>query len=191
VQVAQATQPSGTNRPCGLASPALDCQKSTSNTTHAGTPDRSFQLPTTKALSVQFEFEFELLRQRRNPLVGGNSARVTPVPIPNTVVKPRCADGTAREIGWESTSSPANSCTTQHRPDSQLESQGGFALGRPALTRLGSERGGRACGARVCWDPILIMICNDTRKLRSKWRRADRPGVTLLTLFNARRATKS
>ncbi len=40
-------------------------------------------------------------------LVGGFAARVTPVPIPNTVVKPRRADGTAREIWWESTTSPA------------------------------------------------------------------------------------
>ena len=40
-------------------------------------------------------------------LVGGYTARVTPVPIPNTVVKPRWADGTARETVWESTTSPA------------------------------------------------------------------------------------
>ena len=40
-------------------------------------------------------------------LAGGNGARATPVPIPNTVVKPRSADGTARETEWESTSSPA------------------------------------------------------------------------------------
>ena len=40
-------------------------------------------------------------------LVGGFAARVTPVPIPNTVVKPRWADGTAEETRWESTTSPA------------------------------------------------------------------------------------
>ena len=40
-------------------------------------------------------------------LAGGNGARATPVPIPNTVVKPRRADGTAWETEWESTSSPA------------------------------------------------------------------------------------
>ena len=43
----------------------------------------------------------------RATLAGGNGARATPVPIPNTVVKPRSADGTARETEWESTSSPA------------------------------------------------------------------------------------
>ena len=40
-------------------------------------------------------------------MVGDYSARVTPVPIPNTVVKPRSADGTASVAGWESTTSPA------------------------------------------------------------------------------------
>ena len=32
---------------------------------------------------------------------GDHTARVTPVPIPNTEVKPRWADGTARESVWE------------------------------------------------------------------------------------------
>ena len=32
--------------------------------------------------------------------------RVTPVPIPNTEVKPLGADGTAREAAWESRKSP-------------------------------------------------------------------------------------
>jgi hypothetical protein len=32
---------------------------------------------------------------------GDHTARVTPVPIPNTEVKPRWADGTARETVWE------------------------------------------------------------------------------------------
>ena len=37
---------------------------------------------------------------------GGNSESVTPVPIPNTEVKPLSADGTAREAWWESRSPP-------------------------------------------------------------------------------------
>src|ERR671922_2888871 len=40
-------------------------------------------------------------------LAGDDSARATPVPIPNTVVKPRSADGTAEATRWESTTSPA------------------------------------------------------------------------------------
>ena len=38
---------------------------------------------------------------------GGFSDRATPVPIPNTAVKPVCAHGTAGATLWESRSSPA------------------------------------------------------------------------------------
>jgi hypothetical protein len=37
---------------------------------------------------------------------GGFVERVTPVPIPNTEVKPLRADGTALEAAWESRSPP-------------------------------------------------------------------------------------
>ncbi len=37
---------------------------------------------------------------------GGHSGRVTPVPIPNTEVKPASADGTWGEAPWESRASP-------------------------------------------------------------------------------------
>ena len=37
---------------------------------------------------------------------GDHSGRVTPVPIPNTEVKPASADGTWGETPWESRSSP-------------------------------------------------------------------------------------
>ena len=37
---------------------------------------------------------------------GDDSARALPVPIPNTEVKPRCADGTAGVTLWESRTSP-------------------------------------------------------------------------------------
>src|SRR5687767_13223163 len=42
---------------------------------------------------------------------GGHRSRVTPVPIPNTEVKPATADGTARAGGWESRSLPGINCT--------------------------------------------------------------------------------
>ena len=38
---------------------------------------------------------------------GGHRSRVTPVPIPNTEVKPATADGTVWETAWESRSLPA------------------------------------------------------------------------------------
>ena len=45
----------------------------------------------------------------RSQLSGGNSVGVTPVPIPNTEVKPHSADGTALATEWESRSLPENS----------------------------------------------------------------------------------
>ena len=40
------------------------------------------------------------------PLSGDFVGRVTPVPVPNTEVKPAGADGTARVTAWESRKSP-------------------------------------------------------------------------------------
>ena len=49
---------------------------------------------------MQSLFDFE------NWFSGDFVGRVTPVPIPNTEVKPAGADGTARETAWESRKSP-------------------------------------------------------------------------------------
>src|SRR5271168_1254845 len=46
----------------------------------------------------------ESVRELKFP--GYHTARVTPVPIPNTEVKPRRADDTARATVWERRSSP-------------------------------------------------------------------------------------
>src|SRR5262249_50782223 len=65
-------------------------------------------------------------RSRRTPdtkYAGGHRIRVTPVPIPNTEVKPDTADGTARETGWESRSLPA---VFVKKPD--VETRRAFAL---------------------------------------------------------------
>jgi hypothetical protein len=45
---------------------------------------------------------------------GGHGGGVTPVPIPNTAVKPTCADGTWGEAPWESRSPPEYS--SRERP---------------------------------------------------------------------------
>ena len=55
---------------------------------------------------------------------GGHRIRVTPVPIPNTEVKPDTADGTAWETVWESRSLPALS---RQRPD--VETRRAFSIG--------------------------------------------------------------
>ena len=47
-----------------------------------------------------------VLRPLERKVSGGHSGRVTPVPIPNTEVKPASADGTWGETPWESRSSP-------------------------------------------------------------------------------------
>jgi hypothetical protein len=60
--------------------------------------------------------------------VGDHTAGVTPVPIPNTEVKPRRADCTARETVWESRSSPAL-IKAQLRNQLSL-----FRFGNPAAT---------------------------------------------------------
>src|SRR5688572_21688122 len=54
-----------------------------------------------------FDF-FDNLRSSSisNHFSGDFVGRVTPVPIPNTEVKPAGADGTARETAWESRKSP-------------------------------------------------------------------------------------
>jgi hypothetical protein len=68
-------------------------------------------------------------RRRKTPgskFAGGHRSRVTPVPIPNTEVKPTTADGTAWETVWESRSLPA---LFLRRPD--RESDGPFCLYTP------------------------------------------------------------
>ena len=48
------------------------------------------------------------LSKHSRTLSGGDGERVTPVPIPNTEVKPFSADGTWWETAWESRSLPEN-----------------------------------------------------------------------------------
>ena len=57
--------------------------------------------------SLEYEVRKQILRRKRSGLrlrlrfAGEFTARVPPVPIPNTEVKPRWADGTARVSVWE------------------------------------------------------------------------------------------
>ncbi len=61
---------------------------------------------------------------------GDYSGGETPVPIPNTAVKPASAHGTARATGWESRSLPAQS----FRPLRQPIPRRGLFLLTPTLT---------------------------------------------------------
>ena len=56
----------------------------------------SFTVRQCSIYSVVEDRESEILK-----FAGEFTARVTPVPIPNTEVKPRWADGTARVSVWE------------------------------------------------------------------------------------------
>ncbi len=62
--------------------------------------------------------------QNQYDLLGDCSEGVTPVPIPNTVVKPFSPDGTARASVWESRTSPG---LKDKRPSGQSP-EGLFAL---------------------------------------------------------------
>src|SRR6266446_9457544 len=65
---------------------------------------------------------------------GDHTARVTPVPIPNTVVKPRRADDTARATVWERRSSPG----LKSRGPFRFHRDGPFLV-RQAFGRMGEQ----------------------------------------------------
>ena len=67
---------------------------------------------------------------------GGHRGRVTPVPIPNTEVKPATADGTACVGVWESRSLPG----LFMKPASQFAEAGFFRLKRDLSPPQGSGK---------------------------------------------------
>ena len=69
-----------------------------------------------------------------NRFLGGYAEGVTPVPIPNTEVKPLRADDTARVAVWESRSPPG---INNKAPRNQLN----------------------GCGALFSWNDINIVHC--------------------------------
>ena len=73
---------------------------------------------------------------------GGYGARVPPDPIPNSEVKPRCADGTAGATRWESTAPPAHSISNAR---SIHLNRAGVAVS----VRRGPPRPGPACPGRI------------------------------------------
>src|SRR6266850_6568872 len=81
--------------------------------------------------------------EQRNPFAsfqfpGDHTARVTPVPIPNTVVKPRRADDTARATVWERRSSPG----LNYKKGRSDYSDRPFCFGVPSIRTAGC---GPAC----------------------------------------------
>ena len=70
--------------------------------------------------------------------LGDSSGGVTPVPIPNTEVKPSSPDGTALETGWESRPLPGFTCSSDApsgSPDGASLFQGRFSFLTPNVAR--------------------------------------------------------
>src|SRR6516164_9348888 len=94
---------------------------------------------------------------------GGHRIRVTPVPIPNTEVKPDTADGTAWETVWESRSLPAVIHMTT--PDAhvprrafsfvrQRHSCGTVSHAHPSAGTAGEARRDRAVINATVWESV-------------------------------------
>src|SRR5512139_536021 len=92
---------------------------------------------------------------------GDHGGGVTPVPIPNTAVKPSSADGTARVAWWESRTSPgfflllrreaaAPDAVTDKGPGPQ--DQGLFLFPRPTSHRAGGAAAGGRRPGLPCYD---------------------------------------
>ena len=76
-----------------------------------------------------------------NPLTidfGGHSDRVTPVPIPNTEVKPVSADGTWGEIPWESRT-PPDFALDERRIDGDIGRRSSSFSAQNAVVVLGPD----------------------------------------------------
>src|SRR5207247_6761007 len=89
---------------------------------------------------------FGATRPRGTPdskFAGGHRSRVTPVPIPNTEVKPATADGTAWETVWESRSLPALSRSPRSEIISGFFLTGGSHLRPSSLWRRVPTSSGR------------------------------------------------
>jgi hypothetical protein len=114
--------------------------------------------------------------------VGGFSVGVTPVPIPNTAVKPHSADGTAGVARWESTSPPAHlpkaPVVTRRRGPSFLHMEQRSKAGKCSFSdaaRLASLPLG-ACSSHFAQSP-----CPPTGKSRERgvgpWTKLFRAGT--------------
>lgn len=74
----------------------------------------------------------------RSKFFGGHSDRVTPVPIPNTEVKPVSADGTWGESPWESRT-PPDFALKKPPPEAGASSRPGLELHHVPATPLVTE----------------------------------------------------
>ena len=89
VEVWQHMEPSRTNRPSGLTHPSIDKALHCTDARFKGSEAKP------SALFPLYSCLYWLPSGQLMTVAGGNSVGVTPVPIPNTAVKPHRANGTA------------------------------------------------------------------------------------------------
>ena len=101
VDALQGVKLTSTNRPCGLTIKYL--RRESRVLTHAKTEDKGQRaeeeglIPTTASYDLRSPYTDSLDdRKAVTGFLGGLSGGVTPVPIPNTAVKPSSPDGTSR-----------------------------------------------------------------------------------------------
>ena len=86
-----------------------------------------------------------------HPDWGGHSGGDTPLPIPNREVKPSCADGTARDTGWESRSPPL-----KFMRRAPVHCTGAFSLVRPPPGFPGRSAGLQGVACRIPGQPAAL-----------------------------------
>src|SRR5262245_19567119 len=102
---------------------------------------------------------------------GGHRIRVTPVPIPNTEVKPDTADGTAWETVWESRSLPAVIQT--RTPDAQSSPRRAFLSVR--LDHHRSRRFPRHPSARTASERSQVASSESSHCMGTAWQSKSLP----------------
>src|SRR5207237_6797622 len=126
-------QLTGTNRPCGLT------------TLHSYLRSMRRDAHRSRLRSRISGFGWPAPDGRRyDSIPGGVAGGATPVPIPNTEVKPSWADGTAWATAWESRSLPGLITTggTSRSPRFPLD---GEAMLLHTSARVEFHRSGRSC----------------------------------------------
>ena len=109
MEVRQRMELTDTNRPLGLTLVPISMGNGLNprfRATNADCSQTQHVSLLVKALLVTLAWRHFVDTGPRSGFSGGYGGRVTPDPIPNSVVKPSSADGTAGETLWESRTPP-------------------------------------------------------------------------------------
>ena len=104
---------------------------------------------------------------KKSQVSGGHSGGVTPVPIPNTEVKPTSADGTWEETPWESRTPPDFSHEGAPRGALRANYSGDVLLSQGVSPQVPSAQAGLTAvfgmGTGVTpplWPPETLLNCH-------------------------------